>query len=82
MEDFFAQIACPKAVNDPNISCGHFKHSLYWDIIKGKCVPCSDPIDSNPQSEYSSRSTLYVNDFLSTILLLHDGISIVLIFFI
>ena len=25
-------------MNDLNISCGHFKHNLYWDIIKGKCI--------------------------------------------
>ena len=38
VEDFFAHGACPKDVNDLNISCGHFKHNLYWDIIKGKCI--------------------------------------------
>ena len=35
VENCFAHGACPKAVNDPEIRCGHFKHDLYWDIVKG-----------------------------------------------
>ena len=79
MEDFFAHGACPKAVNDPQVSCGHFKHDLYWDIVKGKCVPCDDPIALDQDTRYSARSTLYVDDFISTLLLLQDGISTILI---
>ena len=80
VEDFFPHGAYPKAVNDPRIRCGHFKHNLYWDIVKGKCIPCSDPIASNPDTRYSDRSKLYVDDFITTILLLQDGISTFSIF--
>ena len=67
--------ACPKAVNDSKIRCGHFKHDLYWYIVKGKFIACSDPIASNEDIRYSDSSKLYVDDFIITILLLQDGIS-------
>ena len=77
VENCFAHGACPKAVNDPEVSCCHFKHDLYWAIVRGKCVPCNDPIASNGDTQYSDRSKLYVDDLpvTCTLLLLQDGIS-------
>ena len=78
VEDFFAHGVCPKAVNDPEVSCGHFKHDLYWAIVKDKCVPCDGPIASDRDTHYSDRSKLYVDDFISTLLLLQEGTILIL----
>ena len=72
--------ACPKAVNDSKIRCGHFKHDLYWGIVKEKSIPCADPIASNPDNWYSDRSKLYVDDFIIIMLLLEKGINTFSIF--
>ena len=53
----------------------HFKHDLHWAIVKGKYVPCNDPIASDGDTQYSDRSKIYVENFISTLLLLQDGFS-------
>ena len=68
--------ACPDAVNDPSVSCGHWKHDLYWDLLKGKVTVVDDPLKADPDSAHSQQVLDVSNDVLEFLIPLFFGVGI------
>ena len=58
----------------PCVSCGHWKHDLYWDMLSGKVTVTEDPLQTDPDCAHSDEVLDIANNIVDFLIPLFFGV--------